>query len=302
MDEGYIVLVNTEPKDQSDEAATLFTRLMVKSFFMAAKQRPKADETPPFFLVIDEASRYLTKDTAGILAQTAGYGLYLIAGMQGLEQARLEDEASYLALRENVGGEVVMRLLDHEEKIYWARRFFGDHLDFTKVKYEELSPGAIPYLTKDEKGRYVDYEPTEKRAVFFYTADELERMEARKFGLRNEGEAQRFGMVRVNERTPTKIEIPELDPVAYKPEEMLDWLRKFKATQPATLPLIEAQRRFDALRTHHVQLLTQDTRTISLDHEPPATRQLKPGATATLTPASRGPKPSPGKKRQEKPS
>src|SRR5262249_35119440 len=49
MDEGWIVLVNAEPKDQHDEAVTLFVRLLVKTMFMAAKQRPKADDTSPFF-------------------------------------------------------------------------------------------------------------------------------------------------------------------------------------------------------------------------------------------------------------
>src|SRR5262249_41215907 len=49
MDEGWIILVNAEPKDQHDEAATLFIRLLVKSFLMAAKRRQKADHTTPFF-------------------------------------------------------------------------------------------------------------------------------------------------------------------------------------------------------------------------------------------------------------
>lgn len=297
MDEGYIVLVNTEPKDQSDEATTLFTRLLVKSFFMAAKQREKSDDTPPFFLVIDEASRYLTKDTAGILAQTAGYGLYLIAGMQGLEQARLEDEATYIALRENVGSEVVMRLLDYEEKIYWTRRFFGDYLDLGRVK--ETATAAIPRTvdhttrsrttttSRDDRdrtasaegdtetpGQHVEYE-YEEVPISYFTTDELEREAAREFGMREEGKGQRFGVVRVNEGRPCKIEIPELDPPEYRPKEMIDWLRAFKQTQPATMPLVEARTRVDAQLSEHLQLLAL-TPEASKDDE-----QRRPTTTGT---------------------
>jgi len=301
MDDGYIVLVNTEPKDQSDEAATLFTRLLVKAFFMAAKQRPKSDETAPFFLVMDEASRYLTRDTAGILAQTAGYGLYLIAGMQGLEQARLEDEGTYLALRENVGGEVVMRLLDHEEKLFWARRLSGDRLDFTKVKATHTTaiPRVVNHVTTarhrststDEEGHTVtvdgetdtpgqhveyDYEDVDE----YFTTDQLENLESRKFGVREEGQGQRFGVVRVNERIPRPIEIPELDPTAYSVEEMAAWLHTFKATQPATLPLVEAQQRFDQLTRQQIHLLLTESPTEYVEPARPK-RTIKRGPTQT---------------------
>ncbi|MFI5397698.1 MAG: hypothetical protein ACHQ9S_19350 [Candidatus Binatia bacterium] len=346
MDERWIVLVNTEPRDQSDEAATLFIRLLVKSLFMAAKQREASDDPAPFFLAIDEASRYLTTDTARILKETAKYGLYLLLGMQGLEQAKLENEESYLALRENVNGEIVMRLVDQDEKMFFTRRFLGDYLDLEKVKYEETHTTAVPrtvahvtravshstvaggssgqsrpsslhrtggttfedsnYSTTDGETETpafhveYDYEPTTTK--WFYTPDELEREAARDFSVRQEGQGQRFGMARVNERPPTKIEIPEIDAPMYSRNEMVAWLRTFKATQPATLPLVEAKQRFDSVIAKHVQLLTQDTSTISLEHEPPATRQPKQGAAVTLKPATGTKTTSPRKKREEEPS
>lgn len=276
MDEGWIVLVNAEPKDQHDEAITLFVRLLVKSMFMAAKQRAKADDTPPFLLAIDEASRYLTADTARIMAETAGYGLYLLVGMQSLEQARLESEESYVALRANVNGEVVMRIVDYEEKLYFTRRFFGDHLNFAKIKYEHEQTVAIPrtvdhwqtthsVATREDGGRvvtetdtpgqHVEYDYEESRTPYFYTPDELERMEARRFSARVAGKAQRFGIVHVNEMPPTEIEVPALPRPMYSRDEMATWLRDFKKTQPFTLPLLEAKERFDALVEKHVQFL-----------------------------------------------
>lgn len=280
MDEGWIVLVNAEPKDQHDEAVTLFVRLLVKTMFMAAKQRVKADDTPPFFLAIDEASRYLTADTARIMAETAGYGLYLLVGMQSLEQARLESEESYVALRANVNGEVVMRIVDYEEKLYFTRRFFGDHLDFKKVKHEEVSVAAVPHVVEhidvsrtvkrfesgrpvvsetETPGRHVEYSEQENSTVYFYTPDELERLEARRFSVRIHGRAQRLGIARVNETAPCEIEIPALPQPMFSRDDMAKWLRDFKKTQPFTLPLVEAQERFDALVEKHVQFLVGGT-------------------------------------------
>ncbi len=308
MDEGWIVLVNTAPRDQHDEAATLFTRLLVKSLFMAAKQREASDDPPPFFLAIDEASRYLTTDTARILAETAKYGLYLLVGMQSLEQAKLENEESYVSLRANVNGEIVMRLLDYDEKLYFARRFFGDHLDFETVKYEETHTAAIPrtaYHTDQVRSRplgpsytyreggrggtitqapgtitetggyHVEYDYETTTSKTFYTPDELERLEARRFS-----QAQRFGIARVNDQLPTEIEIPELDPPLYSRQEMAAWLRAVKATQPATLPLIDARSRFDARHREAIQLLTGRGEPASIPHphdDQPQRITLKPG-------------------------
>ncbi|MBX3027071.1 type IV secretory system conjugative DNA transfer family protein [bacterium] len=304
MDEGWIILINAEPKDQYDEAVTLFIRLLVKTMFMAAKQRPKSDETRPFFLAIDEASRYLTADTARILAETAGYGLYLLVGMQSLEQARLESEESYVALRANVNGEIVMRIIDHEEKLYFARRFFGDRLDFTRIKHEEFSTSAIPRVvgrttsshseSVDENDRWtvsdsessgygIDYDYRENRTVYFYTADELERMDASRFSVRDEGQAQRFGIVRVNESPPTDIEIPAMPPPSYSRDEMQTWLRTIKQNQAATLPLIEARHRFDALLQQHVELLTSKHFEPEEDELPRPSR-LKPRRTKKNAP------------------
>lgn len=292
MDEGWIVLVNTEPKDQSDEAALLFTRLLVKTLFMAAKQRRKEDATAPFFLAIDEASRYLTADTARILAETAGYGLYLLVGMQSIEQARLESEESYVALSRNVNGEIVMRLVDFEEKLFFTRRFFGDRLNFRRKKHEERRRVVQPFMVQDDTltrtrsvdsaGReiegeitgsvfHAEYEEGEERTPFFYTSDELERLEARRFD-----QVQRFGVARVNENPPTEIEIPELDPPMYDEDEMRTWLRSFKAIQPATLPLPEAQKRFDELRTAHLERLRESA-------PPPVRRRRRRESTPPIS-------------------
>src|SRR5581483_8660147 len=264
MDDGWIVLVNTETKHQTDEAALLFTRLLVKSLFLAAKERGATEDPPPFFLAIDEASRYLTTDTAQILAQTAKFGLYLILGMQSLEQARRENEETYIAIRSNVNAEVVLRLSDYDEKLYFARRFFGDHFDFRSIKHEQVQTAAIPISAEHEtvthsspdgptrsssttelpngdatttttetyasetlifgSGYHTEYRYEDVRTPTFFTPDELERLHAQRFGRRAPGEANRFGIVRVNEASPTEIEIPLLDAPLYSRTEMAEYL------------------------------------------------------------------------------
>lgn len=300
MDDGWIVLVNTEPKQQTDEAAILFTRLLVKSLFVAAKEREAADDPPPFFLAIDEASRYLTTDTAQILAQTAKFGLYLILGMQSIEQARRENEETYIAIRTTVNGEVVLRLTDYEEKLYFARRFFGDHFDFKSIKHEQVQTVAIPHtvahvtsshsrpvgptesvsdseLPSGEhvraaalsfaadvdvttEGYHTEYEYQQLRSPLYYTPDELERLHAARFGRRSPGAVQRFGIVRVNEELPVEIEIPHLEQSIYSREEMVSYLREFKKDQPATLPLVEAERRSHEAVEGHLRRLTVQQR------------------------------------------
>lgn len=295
MDDGWIVLVNTQPKQQTEEATLLFTRLLVKSLFMAAKDREAADDPPPFFLAIDEASRYLTADTAHILTQTAKFGLYLVLGMQSIEQARREDEDTYVAIRIAVNGEVVMRLTDFDEKRYFAQRFFGNHFDFTTVKHEQVQTAAIPRTVQHETesyseplgptdsastttlpsgnettttastttpgvrtvtgGYHTEYTYEKVRTPFFLTPDELEREYAKHFGVRPAGAAQRFGIARINELHPVELEVPQLPPPLYSPAEMAEYLRDVKRRQPATLPLVEANRRFDALVTEHLARL-----------------------------------------------
>ena len=368
MDEGWIVLVNTQPKDQADEAATLFTRLLVKHLFLTAKQREKGGAQKPFFLIIDEASRYLTTDTAQILAQTAGYGLYLLLGMQSVEQARHENEETYIAIRACMNAEVVMRLADFDESIYFARRFYGHYLDLDAVQDEHTQtvaiPRSVPHVTVSRQSQRahtsahsygsstVETHPDRLAALFsppgfpgvttadgstlsevetatevegetetpgwhtefeyqpvttkqFYTPDQLERLAARRFAVRPEGAGQRFGIVRINETEPMDIEIPSLPPAMYSRAEMTEWLRTFKSTQPATLPLIEAQQRFDVMLSEHVHLLTNND---TIDHEPP-TQQSQRGNSPDLnlaTPRRRGgftaKKSPPRTRREEKPT
>lgn len=275
MDEGWIVLVNTAPRRQTDDAAILFTRLLVKSLFLAAKDRDAADDPAPFFLAIDEASRYLTTDTAHILAQTAKFGLYLLLGMQSMEQARDENPETYLAIRTCVNSEAVLRLSDYDEKLYFARRFFGDYFDFTSIKHEQVQTIAIPYSVFPYDTRTV-YEHEQLRTPTFFTPDELERLHAQRFGLRLPGAGRRFGIARVNEMPPTEIEVPQLAPPMYSEEEMVHYLREFKKQQPATLPLLEAERRYTELIDRHVLELT------GLKHDPyKAARTPRRGAKTT---------------------
>jgi hypothetical protein len=250
----------------------------VKSLFMAAKDRDAEDDPPPFFLAIDEASRYLTPDTAGILTQTAKFGLYLLLGMQSIEQARREDEDTYVAIRIAVNGEVVMRLSDFDEKLYFARRFFGDHFDFTTVKSEETQTVAIPRsvwhatqtyseplgrielgtpagIRTTGEGYHTEYDYEKVRSPTFFTPEELEREHAKRFGIRPPGATQRFGIARINEASPRELEVPHLDEPRYTPDETVAYLRDVKRTQFATLPLAEAQGRFDALVTEHLARL-----------------------------------------------
>jgi hypothetical protein len=288
MDEGWIVLVNTEQRDQADEAATLYTRMLVKQFFMAAKGRTQKDP-PSFFLAIDEASRYLTTDTAQILSQTGKFGLHLLVGMQSIDQAQLENEESYIAIRKNMNAEVVMRLSDYEEAIHFARRFYGGSFNFKTIKWQEwrtvVIPHSVPHVltgyadaegdhestgptgsaaqgttrthtTVTSPGFHTEYEEREELTPPIYSSpDELEREAAKLFLNRPPGMGQRFGVARVNEGTTKQIEIPELPPPLYVREEMVAYVQEFKRTQPATLMRHEAEERYRLLEQEHLARL-----------------------------------------------
>ncbi|MBI1814061.1 MAG: hypothetical protein HYR72_03705 [Deltaproteobacteria bacterium] len=61
----------------------------------------------------------------------------------------------------------------------------------------------------------------------------------------------------MNDEAAGQIEIPLLPPALYSMPKMKDWLRTFKASQPATLPLVEAHRRFEELRNTHIERLRE---------------------------------------------
>jgi hypothetical protein len=214
--------------------------------------------------------------------------------MQSIEQARRENEESYIAIRTNVNGEVVLRLRDYDEKVYFARRFFGDYFDFKSIKHIDAQtmaiPRSVPHTTYTQsravglaqstttlpggettstqssspdvdvtgEGWHIEYDYERLQKPTFYTPDELERMAARRFGTRPEGQAQRFGIVKMNDERPDEIEIPKLPPPRFTREAMVDHLRTVKARQAATLSVPEATARFDALISKTLNSLVDD--------------------------------------------
>jgi hypothetical protein len=320
MDDGWIVLVNTAASEQTEEAAYTFTRLLVRHLFTAAKKREEGAD--PFFLVIDEASRYFSPDVARILNEAGKFGLHLVAGMQGIQQAKHESEATYIAIQENVNGEIVMRTTHPEEKALFTERFFGDYIDLDEPKHmvkvaiprtvahttttrtvssggqsrsrtssdDADVPGTStdtdhdPTITETEiPGFRTEYDYDEIPGAYRSPEEQLRRM-GRWFSLREPGEAQRFGVVRINELPPQRIEIPELAPAMYSPASMKEWLReKVKPSQRGTMPLVEAERRFADLMKQHLELLAG----------PPATasaRRRRTGRPSTAARPFRPPK------------
>src|SRR6202008_1966777 len=69
---------------------------------------------------------------------------WLMLGMQSIEQARRDSLETYEAIKTCVNIEVVLRLTDFDEMLYFARRFYGPYFDYKAVKDEQVHRVAIP--------------------------------------------------------------------------------------------------------------------------------------------------------------
>jgi len=150
MARGSIVLVNLEPYRShfTEEQMRMFGTLLVNNIVQAAFSRPE-HKRHPCYLMIDEFSRFSTRDIPYILEGGRKYNLRLILAHQQLEQLMREDERVYASVMANAKAKVV----------------FGD-LPMDDARTLAMEYGRFdPYLVKDEIYRTYFHPYEETRVV-----------------------------------------------------------------------------------------------------------------------------------------
>lgn len=146
MEEGYILLVNLNPSSQMEpEGPRLLGAMIINELFLNCLRR---EENPdrPFYLYVDEAGDYVTKDIPRILEQGRKFGLHLILSHQHLYQLqRIIGEDGFKSVM--IGGQtkVVFGGLDYEDAKILVNNIFLGQLDLQEWKEKLTRPTVVGY-------------------------------------------------------------------------------------------------------------------------------------------------------------
>lgn len=127
MDDGDVILVNLARKGRlSHENARLLGTLIVNDLFVKAQTRPEGSR--PFYVYIDECSRYINEDIGYILNEGAKFGLHLILAHQHLSQLKKEaGEHVYRDVMTSAQTKVVFGGLEYDDaRIMVENVFMGE--------------------------------------------------------------------------------------------------------------------------------------------------------------------------------
>lgn len=146
MDQGGMLLVNLSSGRALSEAnASLLGALMVNDLFLKARGRPKGSR--PFYLYIDECSRFISEDIGRILDEGRQFGLHLILAHQHLSQLKRAGEAVYGAVMTDARTKVVFGGLSPEDAEIMADVIYMGELDFEEAKTSLNKPVAVGHET-----------------------------------------------------------------------------------------------------------------------------------------------------------
>ena len=144
MDEGYVLLVNlSSGRSVSNDNARLLGTLIVNDCFLAATERPP--NSRPFYLYIDECSRYLNEDVGRILDEGRKFGLHLILAHQHLAQLRKAGEDIYYSILTDAKTKVVFGGLTPDDAKVLAELMFLAELDLDEFKHSLDRPTIVGY-------------------------------------------------------------------------------------------------------------------------------------------------------------
>jgi hypothetical protein len=133
----------------SSEDAYLIGTLLINEIINYCKtQRPdsRIAKQKPFFLMIDEAHRFLSMKISEALAECAKNGLHLVLAHQNLAQLREYSEVLYQNVMTNAQTKIIFGGLPHKElEILEKDVFAGDH-DFKKIKDEIYRTTVVDYM------------------------------------------------------------------------------------------------------------------------------------------------------------
>lgn len=142
MDEGQVVLVNlSSGRKISEDNASLLGSLMVNDLFLKARGRPKGSR--PFYLYIDECSRFISEDIGRILDEGRQFGLHLILAHQHLPQLKRAGEAVYGAVMTDARTKVVFGGLSPEDAKIMAEVVFMGELKLEEEKRSLNKPVVV---------------------------------------------------------------------------------------------------------------------------------------------------------------
>ena len=145
MDEGTILLVNLSAKDKiSEDNAQLLGTLIVNDLFMNAKGRPK--DSRPFYLYIDECTRFINEDVARILDEGRKFGLHLVLAHQHLAQLKKAGEDIYHSVMTDAKTKVIFGGLNAEDARILAEQVFLGELDLEQPKEILNKPVVVGHI------------------------------------------------------------------------------------------------------------------------------------------------------------
>ena len=144
MDDGHYILANLG-SFQAPETRRLVGALLVNAFFHASKQRHTKNRRD-YFLIIDEAGQFATRDLANSLDELRKQGAYLICAHQRLHQLEREDPDLLSAFLTNAKARVVFGGLERPEAERLAKEFFTGQARGDRVKHRAIQTKFRPVL------------------------------------------------------------------------------------------------------------------------------------------------------------
>ena len=139
MNRGDIILLNLNPgHTMSEQNARLLGTLFVNALFANARTRGVGKR--PFYLVVDEAYRYLTEDVEKILDEGRKYGLHLVLAHQRIGQLEAAGENILSAVMGMARTKIVFGGLTPEEAEIMESFLYMGTYDLQRVKPELTTP------------------------------------------------------------------------------------------------------------------------------------------------------------------
>lgn len=155
MDLQKVVLVNlSEGKNKIGEFGGRFlASILLNHIFQVGKTR-EIDKSRPFFILIDECHRYLSKTLADILYELRKYHIGEILIHQSLTQIDTEDSGEIIKEALNLMNiQVTIGALFINESDFFAKAFFSKRFDPYEIFYQRLKISQRSILKNVERIR-----------------------------------------------------------------------------------------------------------------------------------------------------
>lgn len=149
IEEKKIVLCCLSPRNNRLDPRTSkkLGAILINQFTSAARNR-RAEKAFPYFLMIDEASRFLTLDNANALDELRKYGLPQILSYHYDKQLEARDPLIYQAVRSQAGVKVFFRIPRDEDRNTIALDVLRNDLPVDIIKTESIRIDVITKYTQ----------------------------------------------------------------------------------------------------------------------------------------------------------